>query len=431
MDQTDRTNLRLLAVVVTVLTTVLTGWYLVFAPTVLRVAVAPAGGEVAQFMLSLAKALERERSSLRLVVVPMADVEQGTAALDRQKVDLAVVRTDYVMPASALGIATMYNSKVVLAAREASGINHLADLRGKKVGIVGRGYGNPALFDKLLPFVGLRHEDVEITLLTSLADIEAKSRDAELDAIFLVGPQGGAVIREGVRGFSAATGEPLRLVPIPEAPIISRQNRPMQPDEIAAGEITASPVWPPETQATVAFPVLLVASSRLSKDIAYEFTRLLFSLKTSLLRQHPVAGRIEALPTERDSFFAVHPGAATYFDASEVSFLERYSDALWLLVLGFGSITSIAAWAASLIFANRKTKVAEDHGALIALIDEARAATTRAQLDQVEHHIDIIVAHASQQFLRGRLSTDQQPAFDLVLARLQRVIDTRRQELKR
>lgn len=424
-----RLNLRLIAFIVSLVTMLLAGWYLAFAPSVLRVAVSPAGGEVSQFLLALAKTLERERAPVRLVVVPVADSEQSSAAFDRHKVDLAVVRTDYVMPASALGIAVMHNAKALLAVREDSGITSLQDLRGRHVAVVGRGFGNRALFEKIIGYGGVASGEVTITTLNSLIEFHIDPQHQAPDAVFFAGPQGSTRLREGLRLFSQIANGPVRLLPIKEASLIARLNKPMSADEIAVGEITATPAWPTEASPTVAFPVLLVASNRLSKDVAYEFTRWLFSVKTALLRQHPVAGRIEALPTERDAFFAVHPGAATYFDANEVSFLERYSDALWLLVLGFGSFTSLAAWAASFLFASRNAQVRDDHGALLTLLGEARRATSLADIDLIEQRIDEVVAGASRQFLHGRLTEEQHPAFELVLARLAQVIEARRRAI--
>ena len=69
-----------------------------------------------------------------------------------------------------------------------------------------------------------------------------------------------------------------------------------------------------------------------------EFTKQLFGLRQALLAQSPAAGRIAALSTDRGAVVPVHPGAAVYYDASETSFLERYSDLTWLILFGFSSV---------------------------------------------------------------------------------------------
>ena len=74
------------------------------------------------------------------------------------------------------------------------------------------------------------------------------------------------------------------------------------------------------------------------------FAEQLFNLRQTLAGEYQAAAHIEALPTERGSPFSVHPGAVTYFDASETGFLEKYSDYLWLGLFGFGTIISIATW---------------------------------------------------------------------------------------
>jgi TRAP-type uncharacterized transport system substrate-binding protein len=92
--------------------------------------------------------------------------------------------------------------------------------------------------------------------------------------------------------------------------------------EIAPGELGIKPLMPAKVVQTFTFPALIVASNRLASKAVQEFTRQLFSLRHALLAKNPEAGRIEKLSTDRGESFAVHPGAATYYDAEEAGLLS-------------------------------------------------------------------------------------------------------------
>ncbi|WP_204312031.1 hypothetical protein, partial [Escherichia coli] len=76
----------------------------------------------------------------------------------------------------------------------------------------------------------------------------------------------------------------------------------------------------------------LVASRNLPDAAVSEFTQQLFTLRPSLATQHPVAFRIEVPETEKGSSVQVHPGARGYLTGEQKTFLEQYSDYLYLLI---------------------------------------------------------------------------------------------------
>lgn len=131
------------------------------------------------------------------------------------------------------------------------------------------------------------------------------------------------------------------------------------------------------------FPLLLVASNRVAPKAVQEFTRQLFSLRHALLSQNPEAGRVEKLSTDRGEPFAVHPGAATYYDAEETSLLSGLSDWFWIGMLGLGGIGSMGAWVLSRLFPRRRDLVHAEFVELLELMEKARAATSTPRLQRL------------------------------------------------
>jgi TRAP transporter TAXI family solute receptor len=426
---TKRDVLRYIALGSALLTVVASAWYLLFVPYTLRMAVAPAGGEPAQFLSALAGMLDRQKAPVRLTVLTFPDNRLAAAAIDAGKADLAVVRSDLSLPTSGLGVAILNQLMVVIAARPDLNIVHFSDLRGRKVGVLAQGAGNRTLFDQIAAFYGLPLEAITIVSLTSLDDISKATTSRQIDAVFIVAPRGEQGGIRAAQAFQDALGSTPVTIAIEEAAALARRNPIFTAAQIAPGEIRASPQIPAAASATVTFPTLIVAHRSLKSKAVYEFTQQLFNLRQTLAGDHQAAAHIEALPTERGSPFSVHPGAVTYYDASETGFLENYSDYLWLGLFGFGTIISLATWLFSLAFPKKRELVLSEHTELVTLMDAARAASTLTEIDNIERRVDQIVAQTSQLIFDGTIDSEQQPAFDLLLARLATILETRRSEL--
>jgi TRAP transporter TAXI family solute receptor len=335
---TKRELLRYIAFVFALLTAIGTAWYILFVPYTLRVAVAPAASEPAQFFTALAHALDREKAPVRLTVQAYSDSRQTAAAIDARKADLAVVRSDLALPTTGDGVAILHQLMVVLAARPDTEIKRFSDLRERKVGVLSQGPGNKTLFEALAAFYDLTPETITIVPLASQDEIGKATASREIDALFMAGPRGGRGINQAIKAFQETLGSAPVLIPIHDASALVRRNPIFTAAEIAPGEIRATPPLPAEATATVTFPALIVAHRSLTSKAVYEFIKQLFTLRQTLAGEYTAAARIEALPTERGSSFSVHPGAETYYDASETGFLEDYSDYLWLALFGFGGV---------------------------------------------------------------------------------------------
>ena len=426
---TKRDILRYIALGIALLTAIATAWYLLFVPYTLRMAVAPAGGEPAQFLTALAGMLDRQKAPVRLTVLTYPDNRQSAAAIDAGKADLAVVRSDLSLPTTGLGVAILNQLMVVIAARPDQNIARFSDLRGRRVGVLGQGAGNRALFEHLATFYGLPLEAMTIVPLASLDEVSKATTSREIDAAFIVTPRGEQGDIRAAQAFQKALGSAPVLVPVDEAAALVRRNPIFTAAEIAPGEIQASPPIPVAASATVTFHTLIVAHRTLKSKAVYQFTEQLFNLRQTLAGEFQAASYIEALPTERGSPFSVHPGAVTYYDASETGFLEKYSDYLWLGLFGFGTIISLATWLFSLAFPKRRELVFSEHAELIALMDAARVASTLPEIDNIERRVDQLVAQTSKLVFEGSIDSEQQPAFDLLLTRLGTILESRRSEL--
>jgi hypothetical protein len=404
-------------------------WYWFFVPYTLRIAVGPPTSEPARFFAALAKSLEQESAPLRLVVLSFPDNQSTAVALDNRKADLAIVRTDSGPPPSGLGIAIAHRFIAALVAQPGPG-GSAPDMNRMAVGVLGQGPGNLKLFELLAASYGLSHNSVRVVALGSPEDIGEAASSGKINALFVAGPRGGEFIGEAINRFRTATKSFPVFVPMSDSSALIKRYPVFSADKIAAGEVTATPPLPGEEISTVTFPSLIMARRTLSNAKVYEFTKQLFTLRAGLIGQQQAAARIEALPTDRDATFSVHPGASTYFDATETSFLESYSDVMWLALFGFSGVVSVAAWLISFAFPKRRELVQSEHSELLGLIGAARNAETLIDIENIEKRIDHLVTQTSQLIFSGGIDTDHQPAFDILLTRLNQILEKRRSDLK-
>ena len=425
----NRNILGYLALVLAALTAAGVLWYIYFVPYTLKIAVGPSNTEPTEFFAAMSAAIEHDNASVRLVLIPYANLADTSAALDARQVDLAVVRTDLSLPTSGLGVAIVHQYMALILSRPQANIKHVSDLRNHSIGVVGPGTGNTTLFETLMAAYELKSGTIRVVPLTSTDEIAAAVASGRIDALFVAGPRGGRLITRSFQAFSGSIkGAPV-FVPISEAAALVARNPVFAAGEIAPGELGITPLMPAKEVQTLTFPLLLVASNRLASKAVQEFTKQLFSLRHALLAQNPEAGRVEKLSTDRGESFAVHPGAATYYDAEETSLLSGLSDWFWVGMLGLGGIGSMGAWILSRLFPRRREMVQAEFTELLVLMEKARGATSVTEVENIEREIDKLVTATSQLLFDGSIDDIHQPAFDLILARIETVLEAKRHEL--
>src|SRR5665213_3449391 len=125
-------------------------------PATLRIAVGPPGSEDVKVVQEIAQAFTRERHYVRLRVMVTADAAESATIIGRHDADLAVVRADVNLPSDALSVAIFRKNLVVLwlpsgkGQKKESDITKIANLAGRKVGVIGKTPANVELLRIIL-----------------------------------------------------------------------------------------------------------------------------------------------------------------------------------------------------------------------------------------------------------------------------------------
>jgi TRAP transporter TAXI family solute receptor len=424
-----RPGLITLAVGLAVLGLGLLAYQVMSGPTTLRVAVGPMGSEDTRLMAAAAQYLNRERASVRFRLVLTEGLAGSAEALDEDKADLAVVRTDVAMPLKGQTAAILHRDAAVLIAPERARIAKIADLRGRTVGIVRKLPANARLLETVLAHYDIPRDSVATVMLPSPAEVEEALRAGRIDAVLAIGTLSGRSVAETVAAVVQAGGGPPVFIPITEAEAIAQRSPLFESFEIVRGAFGGTPPRPAESVATLGVGHRLVAQAKLDDNAVSEVTRLLFAMRPTLSGEVPLANRIEGPSTSKSSSLPVHPGAAAYYDGEVQTFLERYSDWIYLVAMVGGILGSAFAGLLGQASARKRSRTMMLLDELMGIVRHARAAAEVAELDALEVEADQVLASALARAGDGEVGETLMVAFFLGLDQARRAIHERRHHL--
>jgi len=203
-------------------------------------------------------------------------------------------------------IANLYPESIHIVARADSGINGVADLKGKKVSLDEPGSGTLVDARLILAAYGLAETDIEPEYLkpNQAADL---MRDGNMDAFFFVGGFPAGAIAE------LATSRAIKLVPIagPEADAVIEEYGFFATNTVPAGTYEGVDA----DVETLAVGAQWVTGADQDEELIYQITKALWNDNSRrLLDSGHAKGKEIRLETALDGVgVPLHPGAARYY----------------------------------------------------------------------------------------------------------------------
>ncbi|MBR0968383.1 TAXI family TRAP transporter solute-binding subunit [Bradyrhizobium diazoefficiens] len=424
-----------LASLLSVMTVVLALAYWLWQPATLRIAVGPAGSDDQMLVLAIARAFDAKAGSVRLVPVQSDGTLQSLNLLATGKADLAVARGDLTMPPDASSVAILRRNFVVLWApggrkgAAKSKVTDIAALSGRRIGMVGLGDANPNLLRVILAESGVNPQKVTITQFGT-DHISEMIQDPMLDAFMMVGARDDKTIAETIAATTRLRGEP-KFLPVDVSEAIAERHPLYESEEIPTGAFAATPQRPDDKIETIAVNHLIVAQTSLSEDAVAAFTRELFIARPALAKELPGASHIQKPDTDKDAALPAHPGAAAYIDGNERSFMDKYSDYIWGVVLLLSGLGSVAAWLRHYLRREERSENALHRDRLLKAISSVREASSLSDLAAMQRAADDILRETLVCHEDGAIEDGDLAAFGLVLAQFHQAIVDQRAEIAR
>src|ERR1700731_2753391 len=429
-----RSNRRqiLLFVALTLILTVATVWggriWLRNSETLIF-AVGDANSAEARFAAKLAAVLKNTKSRLRLKIVSSADNAKALAAFDRRQADLAVLRTDAKVPWRARALAILEHDVLLLISPGSKKIKSLADLKKKKIAVLSDGDNSAAFVRNLLDL----SESPD-----AASRVQMAPPNSTLDKLFGSGGYGAVVaiahastLVKDKRYEQYAKRGGFTVNAIDESEALTRRNPGISEETLATGMLSSAPAIPDDDLDTVGLQWLLVGQSRMSTTSAGDLARTIYENKAALALEDGFASRIEPADTDKDAFIVAHQGAAEYINDDTKSFMDRYSDVMYL---GAGALSVIGSIFAA-IYTNLTRTAPEKAGELAtAILDIGERIEHANSLDAIEalqDELERILRGAVIGLRDGTISTDGLDTFKLGYEFVRDEIGMRRDYLKR
>src|ERR1700737_1121904 len=325
-------------------------------------AVGDANSLEARFASRLAAVLKNTNSRLRLKIVPNADSAKALAQFDHRQADLAVLRTDAKVPPRARALAILEHDGFLLISPGSKKIKSLAELKKKKIAVLADGDSSSSFVRNIR---GISDSS------NAASRVQMEPPNSTFDNLFASGGYAAVIviahastIVKDKRYDQYAKRGGVTVNAIDEAKALARRNPGISEETLAKGMLSTAPPIPDDDLDTIGLQWLLVAQSKMSTTTAGDLARTIYENKAELALQDGFASRIEPADTDKDAFIVAHQGAAEYINDDTKSFMDRYSDVMYL---GAGALSVIGSIFAA-IYTNLTRVAPEKAGELATAI---------------------------------------------------------------
>ena len=425
-----RKQLALLLSVVVLLTaiivTVTAYWF--DRPTTLTISVGPPNSPEHRFADKLAGILKQNRASIRLEVIAHDTYAQALGRFFRREADLTIVRTDAKIPSHARSVAILEHEMLLLIGPKTAKIKSMADLSGKKVAVLGDDGRNEALVRQILDLYEINRGKTILQTQATTTAIDKLLIPGGYDFIITLDPLSRITktktyeeLADRMHGFT--------LFGVSDSNAMERKVRGLSAETIDAGLLSGSPRIPDEDMNTVALQKLLVARNKLPDQNVADLMRNLFENKNDLSIDQQFATKIEPPDLEKDSYITAHEGSSQYVERAEKSFLDRYSDILYLTMSVGSVVGSLGIAVFTSLTRVKPRKASERTDDLLEITEKIRTAEDINALDIAETELEDLLNEVLRGLKDRTLSSDGLEAFRLGYEHARHALVLRRRHL--
>jgi hypothetical protein len=250
-------------------------------------------------------------------------------------------------------------------------------------------------------------------------------RSQKVEAYLAAGPVNSRITAEAIAASAKEAGEP-NFLSIDLADAIAQNHPAYEAADIPAGAFSGSPDRPDDEVKTISFNHYIVARKSLSDTKVASLTHQLFAARQQLVAEFPFAAKIETPDTDKDAVIPAHPGAAAYVNGEEKTFLDKYSDYIWWVLMAASATGSLGAWFAGYLKRDERTTNSHLRERLLDMIGQVRRSDSAEELDQLQSEADAILRDTLHCFEDGAIDQGGLVAFNIVLDQFHRAVSDRK-----
>jgi TRAP transporter TAXI family solute receptor len=209
-------------------------------------------------------------------------------------------------PQPVRALARTYNNFEHVIARVDRKIDSVADFRGKKISIGSPGSGSELIGKRLITAAGLDPSKDIIGLSMSLPQTTAAILDGSIDALIW----SGGIPTPGVVDLFAKAQGAVRFLPIQD--LVGKVDA-KYPNLLDKATIQKNIYNLPADVPALTDANLIVVTTEMPADLAFQLTKLIFDYQKELIDIHPAARTIHKETASATEPVPLHPGAQRYY----------------------------------------------------------------------------------------------------------------------
>jgi TRAP-type uncharacterized transport system substrate-binding protein len=392
-------------------------------------AVGDANSDEARFASKLATMLKNNNSRLRLKIVANADNAKALAQFDRRQADLVVLRTDAKVPHRARALAILEHDVLLLISPGNKKIKSLAELKKKKIAVLADGDNGAAFVRNSLDMSDNPEATSRVQMAPPNSTLDKLLASGGFGAVIVIAHAASIVKDKRFEEYAKRGGFTLNA--IDESKALARRNPGISEETLATGMLSSAPALPEDDLDTIGLQWLLVAQSKMSTTTAGDLARAIYEDKAELALDDGFASKIEPADTDKDAFIVAHQGAAEYINDDTKSFMDRYSDLMYLGAAALSVIGSIFAAIYTNLTRIAPEKAGELATAILDIGERIEHANSLDSLEALQDELEAILRGAVIGLRDGTISTDGLETFKLGYEFVRDEIGMRRESLKR
>jgi len=201
-------------------------------------------------------------------------------------------------------LATLYPEVIQIVVSPESGINSVADMKGKRISVGDAGSGVEANAKQILEAYGLTFDDIQASHL-SFSESANAYKDKQLDGFFVTAGIPNAAIQE----ISAL--QDVKIISIDDETMnkLMEQYKYYTPFTISKDTYKGMD----GDAKTLAVKATLIVKKDLSDDVVYNLTKALFEKKDELAQANAKGAELDVNEAVQGVSVPFHPGAEKYF----------------------------------------------------------------------------------------------------------------------
>ncbi|MGE4284113.1 MAG: TAXI family TRAP transporter solute-binding subunit [Clostridia bacterium] len=201
-------------------------------------------------------------------------------------------------------LATLYPEVVQIVVSPDSGINSVADMKGKRISVGDAGSGVEANAKQVLEAYGLTFDDLKVTRLSFKESANAY-KDKQLDGFFVTAGVPNTAIQE------ITALQDVKVLSIDDASAAKLAEKyPFYTQYTISKDIYKGMT---EDAKTVAVKATLIVRKDLKDDVVYDLTKSLFENKEELGNAHAKGKELDINDAIKGVSVPLHPGAEKYY----------------------------------------------------------------------------------------------------------------------